>query len=128
MLCGHRADAGARSRGRRWDRLAWQKHDVIESRIRDLVFPSGNFDVAGFCAGYRGKKLLRTVHALHRCLSDRCDYRAAPSGCVSLHFLPDDRIKRFDPNLTEAVSGRSTESISARLQGIAESVIISTRV
>ena len=55
MLCGHRADAGARSRGRRWHRLAWQKHDVIEPRIRDLVLSRGNFDDAGVCAGHGEK-------------------------------------------------------------------------
>ena len=43
-----------------------------------------------------GKKLLRTLHALHRCLPDRRAYCAAPNGCATLHFLSDHRIKGSD--------------------------------
>src|SRR5205823_3459982 len=94
MLCGHRAHAGARSCGRRWHRLAWQKHDVIESRIRDVVFPSGNFDVAGVCAGHRGKKLLRTMHALHQQVTTPSPAKTTGAGAPTPTAAPRRRKSR----------------------------------
>ena len=115
-LRGHRADRGARLRGRGGARGLGQEHLPAAPRARLVVLPGRGRDRPRAGAGRAAHRHVRQLHRLPRRLPHRRAPRALRARRHALHQLPDHRGEGRDPGgaARRASAGTSSAATSAR--------------